>query len=520
MILTENGPMTRIEKWALALALLVALALMWPLRGYITDDTYIHLQYARNLAAGNGFVFNPGENVYGSTSPLWVALIADGMAFGLDGLRVAKGLGVVATLWSIVLFLQLLRRSLRIPELRALGVLTWSAHAWMLRWSVSGMETPLAVALVLAGFVAFSEGRQWGSRPVRTGSLWALAALTRPEAVFLLVLWGIFLIIDTDSRAGIRRLVFGSLPPLVIYGGWLLYARLTFGTFWPNTLAAKVAGGEGWDYIVEQLLRQAQIVGATDAALAGALVAALIFGGRRLWPRDWMAQRLLPWVWVGALPLLYTMRGVPVLSRYLLPIMPILAWLAWRAVERWWNGDRAGPADARGAALLGLGLMLMSVVPNLLVYQQKVLPQVRTLTSGMRASLIPWGRWFREHTEPGAIIAAPDIGAVGYFSERRVLDLAGLVTPGMVPILDRMPQADAVAEFAFADVARPELLMDRAPRRFDLLDRSRYAPALTPVGHASLPNLGIARPGEAVYTIYRIDWAVADSIRRHRSTAR
>lgn len=514
MILTENGPLTRIEKIGLAIALLLSLALMWPLRGYITDDTYIHLQYARNLAAGNGFVFNPGENVYGSTSPLWVALIADGMALGLDGLLVAKGIGALATLWSVVLFLQLLRRTMRMPELRAFGVVTWACHAWMLRWSVSGMETPLAVALVLAGFVAFTEGRQWGSHPVRTGALWALAALTRPEAVFLLALWGIFLIIDTDSRAGIRRLLFGALPPAIIYGGWLLFARLTFGTFWPNTLEAKAAGGEGWPYLAEQLMRQAKIVGATDAALAGALAAALLFGGRRLWPREWQAQRLLPWVWVGALPVLYTMRGVPVLSRYLLPLMPILAWLAWRAVERWWGGDRPRREDGRGATLLGFGLMLLTVVPNLLVYQQTVRPQVDSLSAGMRASLIPWGKWFRENTAPGAIIAAPDIGAVGYYSQRRVLDLAGLVTPGMVPILARMPQADAVARFAFADVARPEMLMDRAPRRFDLLDRSLFAPALTPVGHASLPNLGIARPGEAVYTIYRIDWAVADSIRR------
>ena len=518
MILAENGPLTRIEKAGLALALLVSMVLMWHLRGYITDDTYIHLQYARNLAAGNGFVFNPGENVYGSTSPLWVALIADGIALGFDGLVVAKWLGAIATLWSVVLFLQLLRRDLRMPALRAMAVVTWACHAWMLRWSVSGMETPLAVALVLAGFVAFTEGEQWGARPVRTGALWALAALTRPEAVFLLVLWGIFLIIDTDSRAGLRRLIFGALPPVVIYGGWLVYARVTFGTFWPNTLAAKVAGGEGWDYFLGQTLRQVQIIGATDAALVGALFAALMFAGRRFWPREWRAQRLLPWVWVGALPVLYTMRGVPVLSRYLLPLLPILAWLAWRAVERWWSGDAPRPSDRRGAAILGLGLMLLSVVPNLLVYQQKVVPQVESLSAGMRSSLIPWGKWVRANTPEGAMVAAPDIGAVGYFSERRVLDLAGLVTPGMVPILGRMPQEQAVAQFEFAAVGRPDALMDRAPRPFDLMDRSPFAPALTPVGHASLPNLGISRPGEAVYTVYRISWPVADSIRRSRAS--
>ena len=91
------GPTTRVEKASLVLGLLLATVLMWPLRHYLTDDTFIHLQYARNLAAGHGFVFNQGERIYGSTSPLWVALIADGMALGLDGLLVARAIGLIAT---------------------------------------------------------------------------------------------------------------------------------------------------------------------------------------------------------------------------------------------------------------------------------------------------------------------------------------------------------------------------------------------------------------------------------------
>ena len=515
MILNENGPMTRIEKWGLAVGILLALVLMWPVRGYLTDDTFIHQQFAQHLATGHGFVFNNGEHVYGSTSPLWVALIADGMFFGLDGILTARAIGLAATLWSIVLFLQLMRRNLRTPELRALATVTWAGHAWMIRWSLSGMETPLAVALVLAGFVAVTEGRQWGSRPVRTGALWALAALTRPEAVFLLVLWGVFLVIDTDSRDGVRRLIAGALPPTLIYGGWLVFSRLYFGTFWPNTLAAKTAGGTGWTYLHENLMRQAEVVGATDAALAGALIAAMAFGGKRLWPRHWQAQRLLPWVWVGAVPVLYTMRGVPVLSRYLLPLMPVLAWLAWRAVERWWMGDSASEQSRRGAMLLGVSLSAMALFQNIIVYRAKVVPQVRSFTAGLDQSLIPWGRWFA-HAPANATIAAPDIGALGFYSHRRVLDLAGLVSPEMVPLLKKEEPEAIAANFSFASVSRPDFLVDRAPHAYDLAVRSRFGPALIPLGHASVPNLGIARPGEVVYSFYRIDWAAYDSLKAER----
>lgn len=512
MSLQRGEPMTGVERVALVAGLLLAVALMWPLRGYVTDDTFIHLQYAKHLAEGQGLVFNVGERVYGCTSPLWVALIADGMMLGFDGLVTARVLGLLATLASVVLFLQLMRRTLRSPILRAAATLTWAGHAWMIRWSMSGMETPLAVALTLAGFVAFTEGKQWGSRPVRTGTLWALAALTRPEVVFLLVLWAIFLVIDTQNRAGVRRLLAGLLPPAVIYGSWLLFARVYFDTFWPQTLSAKAVGGEQIAIRVDNLWRQLRIVGASDGVLAIALGVAVVFGFRRLRPERWIAQRMLPWVWVIAVPFLYLARGVPVLSRYLLPLLPVLAWLAWRTLERWWLGASPQPPALRRAAVLGVLVAALALGANLYVYRTVVVPQVLTFSAGLEQSLVHWGRWFAEYTPPGTKIATPDIGAIGYFSGRRVVDLAGLVTPEVVPLLAEADQPEMVAHLRFASFTRPEYLIDRAPAPFDLLRRSPYAPALVPIGQASVPNLGIARPDSAVYSIYRVDWATYDAM--------
>jgi hypothetical protein len=516
VLLNRDGPLTRIERIALLGGWVIVLALIWPLRGYLTDDTFIHLQYARHLAHGDGLVFNLGERVYGCTSPLWAALIADGMVLHLDGLKVARALGLLATLASVGLFLQLMRRTVKSAALRAAATLAWASNAWMLRWSVSGMETALAVALILAGFVAFTEGLQWGARPVRTGTLWALAALTRPEAVLLLVLWGVFLIVDTENRAGLRRLVFGAMPPVAIYGSWLIFARLYFGTFWPVTLAAKAAGGEGLAYHLGNLWRQVRIVGATDGLLAALLIAALIFGGRRLWPSRVNAQRFVPWAWLIGVPALYVARGVPVLSRYLLPLLPVLAWLAWRAADRWWIGDAAPhelPARARRAAVAGFALAALVVVQELVVYRTAVLPHVTSFSTAMERSLMRWGRWFGAHSAPSAEIAAPDIGAIGYFSERRVLDLAGLVSPRMIPLLEREPSEDLIARLDFASISRPDYLVDRASEPYDLLRRSTQAACLVPLGHAEVPNLGISRPGPMVYSFYRIDWSRFDSLR-------
>ena len=44
--------------------------------GFPLDDSWIHLAFARNLAAGHGLSLNPGELVTGSTAPLWTALLS------------------------------------------------------------------------------------------------------------------------------------------------------------------------------------------------------------------------------------------------------------------------------------------------------------------------------------------------------------------------------------------------------------------------------------------------------------
>ena len=43
--------------------------------GFPLDDSWIHVQIARHVAAGQGWTYNPGEPTAASTSPLWVMLI-------------------------------------------------------------------------------------------------------------------------------------------------------------------------------------------------------------------------------------------------------------------------------------------------------------------------------------------------------------------------------------------------------------------------------------------------------------
>ena len=248
-------------------------ALMWPLRDYITDDTFIHLQVRAPSRAGRRARCSTSASASTAcTSPLWVALLGDAMALGLDGLAAAKAIGVLADPGVGRAVPPAPAPHARAsPSLRAVATLAWAAHAWMMRWSISGMETPLAVVLTLAGFVAFTASEPWGARPVRTGRCWALAALTRPEAwccscsgaVLLLLGW-------PATAAALRRLAVRRRGHRCSHGGWLAFARAYYGTFWPQTLAAKAAGGAGLAVPrCEILWRQVRIIGAHRAPSRG-----------------------------------------------------------------------------------------------------------------------------------------------------------------------------------------------------------------------------------------------------------
>ena len=62
------------------------------------DDSWIHLHFARNIAEGRGFAYNPGVPVSGSTAPLWT--LRSRRPFGSRAPRpvLAKALGIAATL--------------------------------------------------------------------------------------------------------------------------------------------------------------------------------------------------------------------------------------------------------------------------------------------------------------------------------------------------------------------------------------------------------------------------------------
>jgi len=120
------------------------------------DDAFISFRYARNLAAGNGLVFNPGEWVEGFSNPLWVFILAWANLVGLNIVFVAKVLGGALALGTLYMTCRLAQLVLPAAALGSHAyLLVLAASIPFISWAVSGFEPPLYTFLLTAASAVF-----------------------------------------------------------------------------------------------------------------------------------------------------------------------------------------------------------------------------------------------------------------------------------------------------------------------------------------------------------------------------
>ena len=155
------------------------------------DDTYIHLQYARQIARGNLFSYHPGEAYStGCTSPLYVLLLAVPYLLGFNGADMVLLTLALGCLWLGATMLLLLRlgRQLHNPTAGRVAAALWGTSGFVWYCLYNGMETGLYLTVLvglLCLFVAWTEQDRPGTR-VPLMVLAALLPVTRPEGAFLL----------------------------------------------------------------------------------------------------------------------------------------------------------------------------------------------------------------------------------------------------------------------------------------------------------------------------------------------
>jgi hypothetical protein len=102
----------------------------------------------------------------------------------------------------------------------------------------------------------------------------------------------------------------------------------------------------------------------------------------------------------------------------------------------------------------------------------------------IETEMVAAARWIAANTPPGSLIAAHDVGAAGYFSGRPLLDLAGLISPDVIPFI-----RDEARLKAWLDQARADYLMT-FPGWYPSLVRPLGGQALFSTGAPYAPAAG------------------------------
>ena len=416
--------------------------------GFPLDDGWIHQTYARNLAMTGRLTYASGQISTGSTAPLWTALLSVGYLLGVSPIAWALTLGLafwLLTAWTSVSFARRLFPD-RPGLARWIGL--FCLAEWHLAWAaLSGMEITLFAFLCLLLLDRYAGE----SHPLLLGLVGGLLSMVRPEGIVLIVLIAATALFDRQGplrRVGARwegrwlawlaDVAAGLAVSLVPY---VVFNVVASGQPLPNTFYAKQA--EYRELLARPIwmrlwtVVRRPLVGAQVVLIPGALwlVARAVVSPVR--QRDGQSTPsalmvLLPAAWCVTYLTMYALL-LPVdyqYGRYVMPIIPFLVIYGLGGTGSWLKPRGSHMLErviSRAVPLAIVCLLLGFLIVGGRAYAQDV--------GFIQGEMVDVALWLSNNTPPEAVIAAHDIGAIGYFADRPLLDLAGLVTPEVVPFM-------------------------------------------------------------------------------------
>jgi hypothetical protein len=432
----------------------------------VIDDAYIIFRYAQNLLAGQGFVFNPGEPVFGITTPLFGGLLAAVGAFtgGTSAPFPALALGVNAladagTCWLLIA----LGRRLDRPTAGILAALVWAVAPMSVTFAIGGMETSVFILLMTATLYFHSS-----RRPVAAAGCAGLSLITRPDALILIV----FLVLERMRQAWQTRRAAGGYPRIRLgevgaflapVAAWAVLAWIGYGSPIPQSIVAKAAAYHlpaeaafvrllqhfGTPFLEELAFGPAAI--AVGIVLYLALFTLGAIDAIRRKPETWPL-----FAYPAGYFLAFSIANPLIFRWYLAPPLPMFFLAIFVGVVRL-AADLRRPALAWafGAAAIVLSLNGWTLRPD--NGPSRPAPQMAFV--GLEEIYTALGQRLKTVVRADEVVAAGDIGAIGFFSQARILDLLGLISPQVVAYY---PLADEayVINFAVSSKAIDDLRPD------------------------------------------------------------
>ncbi|MCI0450538.1 MAG: tetratricopeptide repeat protein [Chlorobi bacterium] len=422
------------------------------------DDPWIHMQFAKNFAEFGSYSYYKNELVTaGSTSPVYTFILTSGFLITKSEMPLSYIMGILFFLLSAVYFYKLSNDTFIKENWLAIAAsLIFVLDKWLNFISVTGMETTLHIFLIIACFFYYHRKNAAAFALTLGLTIW-----TRPDAIalFFAILLDYFLLFYLKKNApkeNVETILFSKqdLMKIGIITGTILSAYFAMnliisGTILPNTYGAKVSYYsaefrsradflkiEVWDYFTES----AYMLLIFPFALAVIKTLTDIFHLK--YNRNFLAVIFIfTLIFIYWYKLPYAHR----FGRYLMPVIPFYILLFTYGSREFFKWFSKYLADKN--LINGLNVMFLAAVTIYFgssYYKNKELYQEQCRHIYIRQVLT--AQWLKNNTPENSVIATHDVGAIAFYSERKIVDIVGLINPQFIPKLNTKEFASFVKE--------------------------------------------------------------------------
>jgi hypothetical protein len=443
------SPTSNRDAWAAAAVGFACPLLFAAVTHEVWEDYYITYRSSRNLAEGNGLVYQVGEHVHTFTSPLGALLPSLGlMLTGSDNgalwaFRILSAAALAVAAYLVVLHM----REHHFPRSAAwMAAILGACEAKIVAYSSNGMETAL-----LAAFAALcwrELTRPAGTRMPVLALAYAGLMWTRPDAFIvagaMTLAWGLFRERPTAPSSWYNRVAAAIAVGGVLYAPWFLWAWWFYGSPIPQTIIAKSAYTPA-GFSVSRLLLAPLDCMTWPTGLDGLFMP--VYGELGGWPPELLnvlriLARLAAFAWIiPSLPRLVRAASLAVLigGCYLHQIMPYPWYFApWTLLAAVVLSGTASHLALHSAAtvrsisrIAATGTVCLVILLGL-CEGRRAFVQQRTVEDLGRRQI---GLWLKAHSGGSDTVFCEPIGYIGYYSQLRILDYPGLCSPAVSKIV-------------------------------------------------------------------------------------
>ena len=255
------------------------------------DDAMVSMRYARNLARGDGLIWNPGgEYVEGYTNPLWVLWMA---VAHLLPIPPAKTSLFVQTTAAVLLAVNLYDvRRIALAASNGSRPVAWGAIALnasylpINNWSLQGMEVSVLVLLTTICVWLAIRCLDTGTFQARLYILLGLGTWVRPDMAVTFVAFLSFLVM-ADPRHRRRHLAWGVLVLAAASAAQMIFRVWYYGDALPNTFYLKMTGVPVTVRLARGVYVLLQFVWRANALLFALTCTLALRRDRRIWLLFW-----------------------------------------------------------------------------------------------------------------------------------------------------------------------------------------------------------------------------------------